>query len=391
MDRSPRSRPSSAVPFHRASVGGEELRAVRRVLRSGWLTSGPETERFEAEFAAAVSARHAVAVNSGTAALHVALAALEIGPGDEVIVPTMSFAADAEVVIRLGARPVLADCDPHTLNLTAAAAEAALTRRTRAILPVHYAGLPCEMTALRRLASRRRLAVVEDAAHAFPARHDGRPIGSEGSAVAFSFYASKNLTTGEGGMVTTPHRRLAERMRLLRLHGLSASAWQRRERGAGYDILLPGYKYNLGDLAAAIGRAQLAKSARLHAARARLAQRYQHALARLPEIELPPFMAAPDHAWHLYVIQLRLDRLRCGRDQFAAALRRRGIETSVHYRPLHMHSYYRRAFGYRPADFPCAHRAYRRILSLPFYAGLRPDAVRRVIAAVAATCAEFHR
>lgn len=391
MDRPAPSRATVAVPFHRASIGGAELRAIRRVLRSGWLTSGPETERFEAEFAAAVSARHAVAVNSGTAALHLALAALEIGPGDEVIVPTMSFAADAEVVIRLGARPVLADCDPRTLNLTAEAAAAVLTRRTRAILPVHYAGLPCEMTPLRRLARRHRLAVVEDAAHAFPARHEGRPIGSAGQVVAFSFYASKNLTTGEGGMVTTPHLRLARRMRLLRLHGLSASAWQRRECGSGYDILLPGYKYNLGDLAAAIGRVQLAKAARLHAARERLAHRYRQALARLPEIELPPFVAAPAHAWHLYVVQLRLERLRCSRDQFAAALRRRGVESSVHYRPLHMHSFYRRAFGYRPADFPCALAASRRILSLPFYAGMRTSEARRVIAAVAETCAEFRR
>lgn len=373
------------------------MRAVAAALRSGWLTSGPEVERFEAEFAAAVGAHHAIAVNSGTAALHLALAALGIGPGDEVIVPTMSFAADAEVVIRLGARPVLADCDPTTLNLTADTAARALTARTRTIIPVHYAGLPCAMRDLRALARRHRLAIVEDAAHAFPAREPARLgqyppgawVGAGGEAVAFSFYASKTLTTGEGGMITTPSVRLAARIRRLRLHGLSAATWRRC--GPAYDIREPGYKYNLPDFAAALGRAQLARACHLHAARARLAARYHRAFSAIPEIQPPPLMPAPFHAWHLYVIQLRLRRLRGGRDAFLAALRRRGIECSVHYRPLHMHSFYRRTFGYRPADFPHAFSAYRRIISLPFYAGLSRGDADLVIAAVQDTCAELRR
>ncbi|MGH9489418.1 MAG: DegT/DnrJ/EryC1/StrS family aminotransferase [Terriglobales bacterium] len=379
------------IAFHRPSIGGAEIRAVTAVLRSGWLTSGPEVERFEAEFAAAVGARHAVAVNSGTAALHLALAALGITAGDDVVVPTMSFAADAEVVLRLGARPVFADCDPRSLNLTPAAAAAALTPRTRAIIAVHYAGLPCPVTELRALARRHALALVEDAAHAFPARAGREWIGAGGAAVAFSFYASKNLTCGEGGMVTTPSARLAARMRRLRLHGLSASAWERRGQGPGYDIREPGYKYNLSDLAAALGRVQLARAARLHAARERLARRYHRALAAIPEIELPPWIPAPSHAWHLYVIQLRLERLRGGRDAFLAALRRRGIEASVHYKPLHLHSFYRRVCGCRPADFPYALAAYRRIISLPFYAGMPRRGADQVIAALRDTCQELRR
>lgn len=348
-------------------------------------------ERFEAEFAAAVGARHAVAVNSGTAALHLALAALGITAGDDVVVPTMSFAADAEVVLRLGARPVFADCDPRSLNLTPAAAAAALTPRTRAIIAVHYAGLPCPVAELRALARRHALALVEDAAHAFPARAGRGWVGAGGAAVAFSFYASKNLTTGEGGMVTTPSARLAARMRRLRLHGLSASAWERRGHGPGYDIREPGYKYNLSDLAAALGRVQLARAAGLHAARERLARRYHRALAAIPEIELPPWVPAPVHAWHLYVIQLRLERLRRGRDAFLAALRRRGIEASVHYKPLHLHSLYRRVCGCRPADFPYALAAYRRIISLPFYAGMPRRGADQVIAALRDTCQELRR
>lgn len=366
-------------------------------MRSGWLTSGPEVERFESDFAAALGARHAIAVNSGTAALHLALAALGIGPGDEVIVPTMSFAADAEVVIRLGARPVLADCDPLTLNLNADVAARVLTPRTRALIPVHYAGLPCPMPDLRALAQRHRLALVEDAAHAFPVREPAHPgqhppaawVGAGSDAVAFSFYASKTLTTGEGGMVTTPNTRLATRIRRLRLHGLSAAAWRRG--GPAYDIREPGYKYNLPDLAAALGRVQLARAAPLHAARVRLAGYYHRAFKALPEIQPPPFVPAPFHAWHLYVIQLRLERLRGGRKAFLAALRKRGIEASVHYRPLHLHSYYRRTFGYRPADFPQALAAFRRIISLPFYAGLSRRDAARVIAAVRETCAEMRR
>lgn len=383
------------IPFHRPSIGLAEGRAIAAVLRSGWLTSGPEVEHFETEFAAALGARHAVAVNSGTAALHLALAALGIGPGDEVIVPTMSFAADAEVVLRLGARPVLADCDPATLNLTAEAVSRAITRRTRALIPVHYAGLPCAMSELRNLARRHQMAVVEDAAHAFPARERsaaGRPgawVGGAGTAVAFSFYATKTLTTGEGGMITTPSAPLAARIRRLRLHGLSTAAWRRG--GPAYDIAEPGYKYNLPDLAAALGRVQLARAASMHAARERLARYYNGAFAAMPAIQPPPFVPAPLHAWHLYVIQLRLGQLRRGRDAFLATLRRRGIEASVHYRPLHVHSYYRRTFGYHPADFPHALSAYRRIISLPFYPALSRGDADRVITAVQEACAELRR
>lgn len=369
---------------------------MARVLRSGWLTSGREVERFEAEFAAAVGAPEALAVNSGTAALHLALAALDLKTGDEVIVPAMTFAATAEVVWHCGARPVLADCDAATLNLTPAAAARAVTRRSRALMPVHFGGRPCEMAALREIARARGLAMVVDAAHAFPARENGLAVGAArgaAEATAFSFYATKTLTTGEGGMLTGANARRARRLRSLRLHGLSAAAWGRHRRGATphYEILAPGFKYNLTDLAAAIGRAQLRRAAGARRNRAGIAAFYSAALAEGPALEAPPPAAGGEtHAWHLYVVQLRLEQLRIGRDRFLEELRRRGVGASVHFKPLHMHSWYRRA-GYSAAMLPAATRAFPRLISLPIYPDLTPAERERVAAAALEVARRFRR
>jgi perosamine synthetase len=372
------------LPFHVPCIGDEEIDAVVATLRSGWLTSGPMVTRFERAFAEMTGARHALAVNSATAALHLALEAAGVGRGDEVIVPTMTFAATAEVVIHLGAIPVLVDSDPATLNLSPAGVEAAVTARTKAIVPVHFAGQPCDMNALFDIAARHRLVVVEDAAHALPARYRTRMVGSMSPMTCFSFYATKTITTGEGGMVTTDHDGYAERIRCMSLHGISRDAWKRYSASGSwyYEILQAGYKYNLTDIAAALGIEQLKKRDLFWRARQRIAALYDAAFQDLPEVE--PLRAGPEveHSWHLYVIRLALERLRITRSEFIEALRARGIGASVHFIPLHLHPFYRETFGYGPEDCPVATAAYDRILSLPIYPGLADESVWRIAGAV---------
>lgn len=392
---------AAEIPFSLPWIGEEEIAAVVECLRSGWLTTGPRVKEFEAAFADSLGCRHAVAVNSCTAALHLALEALGVGPGDEVLVPTMTFAATAEVVHYLGARPVLLECDPATLNLDTAhlalflktvcapgedgARNLRTGARVRAIIPVHFAGLPCAMGPLLALAARYGIAVVEDAAHALPARAGGRPVGTLGTAAAFSFYATKNITTGEGGMLTTNDDRIAERARLMSLHGISRDAWLRyTARGSWYyEILAPGYKYNMTDIAAALGAQQLRRSDDLWARRTAHARRYTEAFRALPELETPPDAAPQDqHAWHLYVLRLNPERLTLDRAGFMDELRARGIGASVHFIPLHLHPYYRERYGYRPTDLPVASAVSQRILSLPLYPRMTAADVSRVINAV---------
>jgi perosamine synthetase len=397
------------LPFSVPWIGEEEIAAVVDCLRSGWLTTGPRVRQFETAFAETLGCRHAVAVNSCTAALHLALEALGVGPGDEVLVPTMTFAATAEVVHYLGARPVLLDCSPETLNLSVdglaeflehqcepgpdGARDRGTGARVRALIPVHYAGLPCAMGPICALAERHGVAVVEDAAHALPAHVGGRPVGTLGAAGAFSFYATKNITTGEGGMLTTESDALAERARMMSLHGISRDAWLRyTARGSWhYDILEPGYKYNMTDIAAALGLQQLRRANELWERRADYARLYTEAFRQLREVESPAEATAADqHAWHLYVLRLNPERLRIDRASFIEELRARGIGASVHFIPLHLHPYYRERYGYRPPDFPVAAAVYERILSLPLYARMTPEDVRRVIDAVC-EIVEMHR
>ncbi len=380
------------LPFALPSIGEEEIAEVVDSLRSGWVTTGPKVKQFETDFAAYTGCDHAIAVSSCTAALHIALTALGVGPGDEVIVPTLTFCSTANVVVHLGATPVLVDVG-EDFNVDVETFAAAITPRTKALVPVHFSGQACDLTAIYALARRHRLAVVEDAAHAAGSEYGGHRIGARAHRdllgevphiVCFSFYATKNLTTGEGGMIVTSDHALAERMRLLSLHGMSRDAWK-RYTGSGswyYEILDAGYKNNMTDIQAALGIHQLRKLDRFIEVRARYAARYSGAFADLPEITVPLVHAGRAHAWHLYVIQLALERLTIDRAQFIQELRLRNIGTSVHFIPVHLHPYYQERFGYRPGSLPEAERFYERILSLPLYPGMTEQDVDDVIVAV---------
>jgi len=384
---------SATVPFHRADIGEEEIAAVVEVLRSGWLTSGPRVTQFETNFAQYVGAKYAVAVNSATAAMHLGLEALGVREGDEVIVPTMTFTASAEVVTYLRARPVLVDCDPHALTVRASDIEPAITARTRVVMPVHYGGLACDMDPILELAHSHKLNTIEDAAHALPTSYRRKRVGAIGEMTAFSFYATKTVTTGEGGMLTTSDERYADRVRLMSLHGISRAAWNRYAEGGTwrYEIVEAGFKYNLTDIAAALGIVQLRRVDEMHASRRRIAQDYDRAFAEMPEVMPPARTTFSEHAWHLYAIRLRLPMLRIGRDAFIQGLAKRGIGASVHFIPLHLHPYYQSAFGYKPQDFPNASAAFEELVSLPIYSGMTREEKERVIEAVVALVRENRR
>jgi len=372
------------MPFSMPTIEEDDVESVVRCLRSGWLTSGPLGREFEEAFAAYVGAKHAIAVNSCTAALHLALEAAGVGPGDEVITSPLTFTATAAVIEHLGARPVLADVDPVTLNLDPACVAATVTSWTRAIVPVHFAGQACDMNPLLAIAGEHELKIVEDAAHALPTRYGNDRIGTIGDATCFSFYVTKTITTGEGGMVTTESDVLAERVRSMRLHGMSRDAWNRYGKGGSwsYDVIAPGFKDNLPDLAAALGLTQLAKSDRFHARRRAIARAYDDALSGIDGLRTPQVEDMDGHAWHLYLLQVD------GRDRFIEELAARGIGTSVHFIPLHHLSYYRERYGYRASDFPVATRAFERIVSLPIYPRMTDADVARVIDAVCAVAQE---
>jgi dTDP-4-amino-4,6-dideoxygalactose transaminase len=382
-----------AVPFHRPSIGEEEISEVVDTLRSGWLTTGPKVERFQQEFAKAVNARHAIAVNSATAALHLALEAIGVGPGDEVIIPAYTFAATGEVVTYLGARPVLADCREDTLNIDAGTIESQLTSRSKAILPVHIAGQACDMEPILELARARGLGVVEDAAHALPASYKGRPVGAIGDITAFSFYATKTLTTGEGGMATTERDDYAARMKLMSLHGLSGDAWKRyTARGHWYyEITDFGFKYNLTDVAAAIGLRQLERLGVFQQRREQIARMYNDSFGELDTCFTPRDAGFGTHAWHLYILELNLPALTAGRNDVLDSLRRKGVGTSVHFMPLHLHPIYQRLYGYQPGDFPTAEAVFARACSLPIYPAMTDRDVAHVIEAVRTTLQEARR
>ncbi len=370
------------IPFARADITEAEIEEVVDTLRSGWLTTGSKTIRFAENFREFVGCRHALPVSSCTAALHLSLVALGIGPGDEVITTTYTFVSTVTTILHVGARPVLVDIDDATFNLDVNRVADAVTPRTKAIVPVHFAGLPCDLTALQQVARDRGLRILEDAAHAFPAVSGGRMVGTIGDVTAFSFYATKTLTTGEGGMVTTDHDDVADMVRTLTLHGMSRDAWKRyAEAGAWwYDVVAPGYKYNMSDLQAAIGLHQLRRAEELWKKRAWLARAYTERLRDLPFLRLPPDAPAGDeHAWHLFVIRLRPEHLRIDRARFIAALQDRGVSTSVHFIPVHMHSFYRETFGFRPGDFPRAEQAYEAAISLPLFSRMTEDDVKYVV------------
>lgn len=375
------------LPFALPDIGEEEIAEVVDTLRSGWVTTGPKAKRFEVDFAAFLGdpALHCMGVNSATAGLHLALEALGIGPGDEVITTTHTFTATAEVVRYLGADTVLVDIDPATLCIDVSAVEAAITPRTKAIIPVHFGGLAADMRSLLALAERRGLKIVEDAAHALPATFGGQVIGTLASAVTvFSFYANKTITTGEGGMVVTRDNTLAERMKVMRLHGINRDAFDRFRSTAPawyYEVIAPGFKYNLTDIAAAIGLVQLTKLRKFLERRQYLAARYSEALRSLPLV-LPANPPKGDvHAWHLYVIRLA-PVAKVKRDELIQALSERGIGTSVHYIPLHRQPYWRDRYRLAPGMFPHSEEAYQAMVSIPLFTSMTDGDQDRVIAAL---------
>ena len=415
------------IPFARPMLGEEEERAVLAVMRSGWLTTGAEAREFEREFAREVGAKHALAVNSATSGLHLALEALGVREGGRVITTPYTFAATAEVIRYLRADPLFVDVDEESCNLSPARLEEALEAnrgRISAILPVHVAGLPCDMAAILELARRHGVPVVEDSAHAFPVRLGGtgrlsgrhtpggedsslagrhtpggedsslagRTVGTLGAAGVYSFYATKTITTGEGGMVVTDRDDLARRMSVMRLHGIDRDVWDRyRSPSASwqYQVIEPGFKYNLPDLAAAIGRVQLRRASAFLQARRRIASLYLEGLGDLESLRLPA--PSDEHAWHLFLVRLRPERLRIGRDRFVAALQEAGIGVSVHFIPLHLMPYYRDLYHYREQDFPAAVRSFRSAFSLPIYPGLSGAQVERVVREVRRLCLEHGR
>jgi dTDP-4-amino-4,6-dideoxygalactose transaminase len=385
------------LPYALPSIGEEEIAEVVDSLRSGWVTTGPKVKRFESDFTEYVGSKHAIAVNSCTAGLHIALTSLGVGPGDEVIVPTLTFCSTANVVVHLGARPVLVDVG-EDLNVTPEAIEAAITPYTKAILPVHYSGQACDLNAIYALAARFNLPVVEDAAHAVGATYHGRKIGSDAFplslagrerqgvrvATVFSFYVTKNMTTGEGGMITTADDALAERMRLLTLHGMSRDAWKRYTSAGSwyYEVVMAGYKDNMTDIQAALGIHQLRRLDDFIITRQRYARLYDEAFADLSEVETPVVHSDRNHVYHLYVIRLELDRLAIDRAQFIEALKARNIGASVHFIPVHLHPFYQERSGYRRGDLPRAEAIYDRIVSLPLYPRMTEADVYDVIQAV---------
>ena len=375
------------LPFALPEIGDVEIAEVVDTLKSGWVTKGPKAKRFEADFAAFLgdASLQCISVNSATAGLHLALEALGIGPGDEVITTTHTFTATAEVVRYLGADVKLVDCDPVTLNIDPAAVEAAIGPRTRALVPVHFAGRAADMARLLAIAQRHGLKVVEDAAHALPTTSGGALVGTLASdATVFSFYANKTITTGEGGMLVTRDAALAARARVMRLHGISRDAFERFSAQVPswyYEIVAPGFKYNLTDIAAALGIHQLKKAHAFAARRAAIALQYNAAFADLPVITAPVAPAGELHPWHLYVLRLRPEA-GSARDAFIERLFAVGIGCSVHYIPLHLQPYWRDRYALRASDFPASQHAYEQMLSLPVYSRMDDAAVQRVISAV---------
>jgi len=385
-----RARRTTFLPFSPPAISEAEIEAVVDTLRSNWITTGPKTKRFETEFSQYVGAQAALALNSCTAGLHVALATCDIGPGDEVITTPMTFCASANVIEHVGARPVLADVEPDTLTLDPRRVAEAITPKTKAILPVHYAGHPTDMKPIMELARQHGLVVIEDAAHSLPASYEGQKIGTIGDFTAFSFYATKNLTTAEGGMLTGSPEKM-DRARVISLHGMNRDAWKRytAEGNWYYEVVEPGFKYNMTDIQAAIGLVQLERLAEMQARRREIVAQYHSAFSTIDALQTPTERPNVESAWHLYVLRLNLDRLKINRAAFIEQLKERQIGTSVHFIPVHLHPYYRDKYGFKPEDLPVAYQEYQRIVSLPLHPGLTDDEVLDVIAAVTDVCEEY--
>ena len=373
------------LPLSRPTVDEEEIREVLDVIRSGWITSGPRVKRFEEEFARYVGARHAVAVNSCTAALHLALLAHGIGQGDEVVTSSMTWSATVNMIEVVGAKPVFADIGRDTLQITPETVAAAVTERTRAILPVHFAGQACDLDGLAAIATHRGLTIIQDAAHAVGTEFRGRRIGGDGVTACFSFHPIKNITTGEGGMITTDSDELAEKFRLLRFHGVNRDAWSRYGKvdSPRYETVTPGWKYGLTDLQAALGIHQLAKLDGFIERRTRLAELYNAQLAGIDGVKpLGRATGTSRHAWHLFVVTIEPDRFGCDRDRFMQLMAQQGVGTGLHFTAVHLHAYYRSRYGYASGDLPNTEWASDRVVSLPLFPGMSDSDVERACDAI---------
>lgn len=375
------------LPFALPEIGEDEIAEVVESLRSGWVTTGPKAKQFEADFAEFLgdSTLQCISVNSATAGLHLALEALGVGPGDEVIVPSYTFTATAEVVRYLGGTPVFIDIDPATFNITAEAFEAAITANTKVVMPVHFAGLPCDMDAIIGVAKKHNVRIVEDAAHALPTRYNGKMVGTLGTDFSvFSFYANKTMTTGEGGMVVTHDEELAKRCRIMRLHGISRDAFDRytsTKPSWFYEVVAPGYKYNMPDIAAAMGIHQLKRLTAFQKKRTHMAAVYNEALQDLPLILPPPALSGCEHAWHLYPIRLTHDAP-VDRDTFIVKMAELGIGCSVHFIPLHLQPYWRDTYQLTLEMFPAAQAAFESEASIPLYTKMTESDQQRVVSAI---------
>lgn len=372
------------LPFHKASIGDREIREVADALSSGWITTGPKTKKFEEGFINCVGAKYGVAVSSCTAAMHLALAAIGIKEGDEVIVPVMTFTATAEVVTYFKATPVFIDCDSDTLLMDVGSLEEKITPKTKAIIPVHYAGQACDIDAILEIAHKHGIKVIWDAAHSFPTEYKSKMVGSFPDITCFSFYATKTLATGEGGMAVTDNKEYADQMRILSLHGMSKDVWNRysKEGSWYYEIVAPGYKYNLTDIAAAIGLVQLSRRGELLKKRQKIAQVYRDAFQGMEELTPLKLLSYGNMAWHLFVIKLNLEKLSIDRNRFISELKDRNIGSSVHFIPLHLHPYWKEAYGLKESDFPTASAVYKQIVSLPIFPDMADEDTGDVVSAV---------
>lgn len=373
------------VRFSLPYVDEKEIAAVAQVLRSGWWTTGEVVRDFENNFNKYLNSKYSIAVNSGTAALHLALKAVGIDKGDEVIVPTMTFAATAEVVMHCGAKPVLCDCESDTLNIDIEDLKRKISRKTKVIIPVHMGGLPCRIDEIKAIAKHKGIFIIEDAAHALGAKYKKKKVGTLGDLAAFSFYVTKPISTGEGGMLVTNNRKFANLARCLSLHGLSKDAWSRYSASGSpdYKIQYAGFKYNLPDILAAIGLYQLKKIDVFLKIREKIAATYTKAFLQYRDLlDVPVCPKDLRHAWHLYIIKLNLENLCISRDEFIRRLKKQGIHTSIHFMPLHLHPFYRKNFGCKKGDFPNASEVFQRIVSLPLYPSMKRNEVKYVISKV---------
>jgi len=372
------------VPFHKPYITSEEINAVTEVLKKGWLTMGPRTVEFENKFKSYIGSKYTIALNSCTAALHLALHAIGIKEGDEVLLPTITFPATAEVVCYFKAKPVFIDVEKDTHNIDATKLEEKINSKTRAIIPVHYGGQPCDMGQIMQVAKKYNLRVIEDAAHALPSRYKNKKIGVISDLTCFSFYATKTLTTGEGGMVATKNKNWAEKIRVMRLHGMNRDAWKRYSSVGSwfYEVVDAGFKYNMTDIQAALGIVQLKKIEFMWRKRKEIAECYNEAFEDSEEIITPVIKNDRETSWHLYAIKLNLDALKIDRNTFMEKLREKGVNTSVHFIPLYRHLFYRKKFGYRKKSFPNSEWIYKRTFSLPIYPSMKKSEIAKVISVI---------